>query len=110
MLKYLLDLGLAFGALELLDGVLEEILVGGKARVFGNAIIVLASQKTGSERRPDGSTVLELVVQRSVLNLETLSVECIVLRLLGNGCNEVVLLGNLSGFHDLSGRPLGCSP
>jgi hypothetical protein len=110
MLKYLLDLGLTLGTLELLDGVLEEGLVGGKARVFRNTVVVLAGQKTGSERRPDGGTVLVLVVQRSILDLETLSVEGIVLRLLSDGSDQVVLLGNLSGFHDLSSRPLGGTP
>ena len=50
MPKYLLDLGLTFGALELLDGVLEEVLVGGETGVLGDAIVVLAGQETGSER------------------------------------------------------------
>jgi hypothetical protein len=44
MLKYLLDLGLALRTLELLNGVLEEVLVGGKAGIFGDAVVVLASQ------------------------------------------------------------------
>ena len=101
---------MALGTLELLNSVLEECLVSGKAGVLGDAVVVLAGQKTGSERRPDGSTVLVLVVERSILDLETLSVECIVLRLLDDGSNKVVLLSNLSGFHDLSGRPLGCTP
>lgn len=48
--KYLLDLGLTFGALELLDGVLEEVLVGGETGVLGDTIVVLAGQETGSER------------------------------------------------------------
>jgi hypothetical protein len=110
MLKYLLDLGLALRTLELLDGVLEEVLVGGKAGIFRDAVVVLASQETGSKRRPDGGTVLVLVVQRSILDLETLSVEGVVLGLLSNGSDQVVLLGNLSGFHDLGGRPLGGTP
>ena len=110
LLRYLLDLGLALRTLELLDGVLEEGLVSGKARILRNAVVVLAGQKTGSERRPDGSTVLVLVVEGGVLDLETLSVECVVLGLLSNGSNQVVLLGNLSCFHDLSGRPLGGTP
>jgi hypothetical protein len=110
MLKYLLDLGLALRTLKLLDGVLEEVLVGGKAGIFGDAVVVLASQETGSKRRPDGGTVLVLVVQRSILDLETLSVEGVVLGLLSDGSDQVVLLGNLSGFHDLGGRPLGGTP
>jgi len=39
-----------------------------------------------------------LVEKRLVLDLETLTVESVVLRLLGNGGNEVVLLGDLSGL------------
>ena len=86
----LLDLGLALVGLEGLDGALEEALVCGKTAVLGNAVIVLASKKTRGERGPNGSAVLVLVVERSVLDLEALTVEGVVLRLLGDGGNEVV--------------------
>ena len=86
----LLDLGLALLSLERLDRALEEALVGSETAVLGDAVVVLASQKTRGERRPDGGAVLVLVVERSVLDLEALTVEGVVLRLLGDGSNEVV--------------------
>jgi hypothetical protein len=86
----LLDLGLALIGLEGLDGALEEALVGSETAVLGDAVVVFASKKAGGERRPDGGAVLVLVVERSVLDLETLTVEGVVLRLLGDGSNEVV--------------------
>jgi len=86
----LLDLGLALVGLESLNRALEEALVGGETAVLGDAIVVLASEETRGERRPDGGTVLVLVVERSVLDLEALTVEGVVLRLLGDRSNEVV--------------------
>jgi len=86
----LLELGLALLALKSLDGALEEALVGGETAVLGDAVVVFASEKARGERRPDGGTVLVLVVEGSVLNLETLTVEGVVLRLLGDGSDKVV--------------------
>ena len=86
----LLDLGLALLSLERLDRALEEALVGSETAVLGDAVVVLASKETGGERRPDGGAVLVLIVERSVLDLEALTVEGVVLRLLGDGGNEVV--------------------
>jgi hypothetical protein len=106
----LFDLGLALVALELLDRVLEEVLVGREAAVVGDPVVVLARQETRCQGRPDGGAVLELLVQRRVLLLEALAVEGIVLRLLDNGRNQVVLLGNVVGLLDLCGRPLTCAP
>jgi hypothetical protein len=95
----LLDLGLALVTLESLDRALEEALVGGETAVLGDAVVVLAGKKTGSERRPDGGAVLVLVVERSILDLEALAVEGIVLRLLGDRSNEVVP-AHVSGLVD----------
>ena len=123
----LLDLGLALIGLKSLDGALEEALVGGETAVLGDAVVVLASKKTRGERRPDGGAVLVLVVERSVLDLEALTVEGVVLGLLSDGSNEVVpmyvsrpselygkrqdsLLSDLGGLRDLNSRPLGSSP
>lgn len=86
----LLNLGLALVGLESLDGALEEALVGGETAVLGNTVVVLASKKTRGKRRPDGGAVLVLVVKRGVLDLEALTVEGVVLRLLSDGSNEVV--------------------
>lgn len=71
----LLDLGFAFGRLELLDSVFEERLVGGEARVLRDAIVVLAGQEATCEGTPDSSSVLELLEQDVVLGLEPLAVE-----------------------------------
>lgn len=119
----LLDLGLAGLGLELVDGPLEERLVGGEAGIFGDAVVVLSGQKTAGKRGPDGGSVLELVVQGCVLNFEALTVEGVVLRLL-NDCivvstgkqsnvnwgltrsNKVVALGDVSSLGNLSGAPL----
>lgn len=86
----LLDLGLALVRLESLDGALEEAAVGSETAVLGDAVVVLASKEARGKRRPDGGSVLVLVVKRGVLNLEALTVEGVVLRLLGDGSNEVV--------------------
>ena len=91
----LLDLGLALIGLKSLDGALEEALVGGEAAVLGNAVIVLASEKARCKRRPDGGAVLVLVVERSKLDLEALTVEGVVLRLLGNGSDKVQTRGDV---------------
>lgn len=48
----LLDLGLSLGRLEFLDGVFEEVGVGGVTGVFGDAVVVLsqgAGEGTGRE-------------------------------------------------------------
>lgn len=84
------DLGLAVLGLQRGDSALEECLVVGEAAVFGNAVVVLASKETRGKRRPDGGAVLVLVVEGSVFDLEALTVEGVVLRLLGDGSNEVV--------------------
>lgn len=89
----LFDLGylsLTLWRLQRLDGRLEEGLVRGEAAVLWDAIVVFAREETGSERRPDRGSVLELLEKRRVLDLKTLAVESVVLRLLSNWCNEVV--------------------
>jgi hypothetical protein len=55
-----------------------------------DTIVVFTGKKAGGERRPDRGAVLVLVVEGSVLDLEALAVEGVVLRLLGDGSNEVV--------------------
>ena len=92
----LLNLGLALFALESLDGALEEALVGSETAVLGDTVVVLAGEETGGKRRPDGGAVLVLVVERSVLDLEALTVEGVVLRLLSDRSNEVVPLCELA--------------
>ena len=134
----------------MLDLGVEEVAVVGEAGTFGNAVVVLAGEESGGERGPDGGTVLfsrsasrfaidsersenylVLVEERLVLDLEALTVEGVVLRLLGDGGNEVVLLGDLSSLdiqmssaaflvsqsteattdlHDLSGGPFTGTP
>lgn len=94
-LSDLLDLGLALLGLQSADRVLEEGLVLRKAAVLGDAVVVLAGEETGGQRGPDGGAVLELLVQRRVLDLEALAVEGVVLRLLGDGGDEVVPGGGL---------------
>lgn len=91
----LLDLGLALLGLQSADRVLEESLVLCKAAVLGDAVVVLSGEETGGQRGPDGGAVLELLVQRRVLDLEALAVEGVVLRLLGDGGDEVVPGGGL---------------
>ena len=86
----LLDLGLALLALQSLDGAFEEALVGGETAVLGDAVVVFASEETGGKRRPDSGAVLVLVVEGSVLDLEALAVESVVLRLLSDGSDKVV--------------------
>ena len=58
----LLDLCLTLIALQLLNSLLEELLVGREARVLWDALVLLADQQTRGKRRPDGGTVLELLV------------------------------------------------
>jgi hypothetical protein len=123
----LLDLSLALRALQGLDGALKEVLVGGETAVLGNAFVVLAGEEATGERRPDGGAILVLVKKWFIFYLESLAVEGVVLRLLGDGRNEIVptevsdlsirnrvqvnsLLGDLSSLHDLDSRPLGSPP
>ena len=69
------NLGLALIRLQTLDGAVEEALVVGEARVLGDAVVVLARQQPGRQRRPDGRAVLQLLIQRRILDLEPLPVE-----------------------------------
>lgn len=109
-LAHLLNLGLALLGAQSLGCISKEVLVGGETRIFGDAVVVLAGEETAGQRTPDSSTVAQLVKQRLELNLKALTVEGIVLRLLGHGGNEVVLLGQTGSLHDLRGRPLTGSP
>jgi len=88
----LFDLGLALGRLELLDGALEESLVRGEAAVLGQFavgdFVVLSCEETRGKWGPDGGAVLELVKQRSILDLHAVAVERVVLVLLDDWCNE----------------------
>lgn len=106
----LLDLGLSFLGLQGLDGLAEELLVGGEAGALGDAVVVLSSQETRGQGRPDGGTVVELLEEGLILDLEALTVEGVVLGLLDNRSDEVVSLGDLSGLGDLLGAPLRSSP
>lgn len=106
----LLDLGLALVRLQALDRVLEEVLVGGEARALGDAVVVLARQQAAGEGAPDGGAVVELVEQGLELDLEALAVEGVVLGLLGDGGDQVVLLGEPGGLGDLLGAPLAGAP
>ena len=82
----------------------------GESRALWNALVVFPCQQTRSQWRPDGCTVLELLIQRGVLDFKALTVEGVVLWLVGDWSDEVVLLCDLSGFHDLNGAPLAGSP
>lgn len=106
----LLDLGLAFLRLQAVDRVREELLVGGEARALGDAVVVLARQQPAGEGAPDGGAVVELVEQGLELDLEALAVEGVVLGLLGDGGDQVVLLGEPGGLGDLLGAPLAGAP
>lgn len=106
----LLDLGLALVRLQAVDRVREELLVGGEARALGDAVVVLARQQAAGERAPDGGAVVELVEQGLELDLEALAVEGVVLGLLGDGGDQVVLLGEPGGLGDLLGAPLAGAP
>lgn len=104
------DLCLALVTLQRLDGTLEEALVVAEARVLWDAVVILASEKTRGEWRPDGRAILELLIERRVLNLEALTVERVVLRLLSDWRDQVVLLSNLRRLHDLYGTPFRSAP
>lgn len=106
----LLNLSLALGLLQGLDGASEEVLVVCEARALGNAVVVLAGEQAGGERRPDGGAILVLVVERGVLDFKPLTVEGVVLRLLGDGGNQVVPLGDLGSFLNLDSGPLRSAP
>lgn len=106
----LLDLGLALVRLQALDRVLEELLVGGEPRALGDAVVVLAGEQAAGEGAPDGGAVVELVEQGLELDLEALAVEGVVLGLLGDGGDQVVLLGEPGGLGDLLGAPLAGAP
>jgi hypothetical protein len=71
---------------------------------------VFSSEETRGKRGPDSGSVLVLIVQRSKFDLEALAVEGVVLRLLGNGSDQVVALGDLCGFLNLDCGPFGGTP
>ena len=106
----LFDLRLAVGRLELLDLRVEDGFVVVEAGTLGDAVVVLAREQAAGERRPDRGAVLELLEERGVFDLEALAVEGVVLRLLGDGGDEVVLLRDLGGLHDLHGGPFARAP
>ncbi len=106
----LFNLGFALGSLKFLDSVVEEALVGVEARSLRNTVVVLSSQETTSERRPDGSAVVVRLVQGVVLLLGAFTVEHVVLTLVSNGWDEVKTSSDSVGLLDLLSGPLGGSP
>lgn len=54
-------------------------------------------------------TVLELFEERGVFDLESFSVESVVLRLLHHRGDEVIAFSDLRGFQDLSAAPFRCA-
>lgn len=66
----------------------------GEAGAVGDAVVIFAGQEAAGERGPDGGAVLELLEQGGVFDFEALAVEGVVLRLFGDGGDEVVLLGD----------------
>ena len=109
-LFHFFDLGFALRGLELFDFAAEQVAVVVQAGTFRDAVVVFPRQEPARQRRPDRRAVAELVEQRRVFDLESLAVECVVLRLFGDGGDEVVFFGNLRGFHDLHGRPFARAP
>jgi hypothetical protein len=53
----------------------------GEARALGDAFVVLSSQQTGGERRPDRGAEAHGLVERCVLALDSITVQQVVLRL-----------------------------
>ena len=109
-LFHLLDLGFALGGLELFDFAAEQVAVVVQAGPFRDAVIVFPRQKPARQGRPYRRAVAELVEQRRVFDLEAFAVEGVVLRLFGDGGDEVVFFRNLRGFHDLHGGPFARAP
>lgn len=94
----LCDLGLALLRLQGFLRVAEEVLVGREAGVGRDAVVVLAREQAAGEGRPDGGAVAELLEEGLELDLEALTVEGVVLGLLGDRRDQVVLLGQAGGF------------
>lgn len=100
-----LDLGLSSGTLQFLDSILEDGLVGGEARIFRNPIVVFPCKQSRRQWRPDSGAILEFLEKWGVLDLEALAIECVVLRLLGDGSDEVVGICDFGGLGNLGCRP-----
>ena len=109
-LFHLLDLGFALGGLEFFDFAAEQVAVVVQAGPFRDAVVVFPRQKPARQGRPYRRAVAELVEQRRVFDLEAFAVEGIILRLFGDGGDEVVFFRNLRGFHDLHGGPFARAP
>ena len=109
-LFHLFNLGFALGGLELFDFAAEKVAMVVQAGPFRDAVVVFPRQKPARKRRPDRRAVAELVEQRRVFDLEALAVEGVVLRLFGDGGDEVVFFRDLRGFHNLHGGPFARAP
>lgn len=108
--ELLQDLDSSLG-LEAREFFLHPIELGvGEAGVFGNALVVFAGEDTSGEGGKGGSAEADLGIEAGVFDLEAVSFEDVVLRLLHGGRREVVLAGDGVGFHDLLGRPFGGAP
>lgn len=70
----LADLLLAFLLVERLERALEEVFVVRIARVLRNAVVVLASQQSGRERREYGCACAVLLVYRAIGPNRTISI------------------------------------
>ena len=86
------------------------ILFKGSAAAGGDAIVVLAGQQARSQRAEDSGPQPDIPVEAGVLVLDLLAVEHVVLRLLHDRLVQVMLIGDLPGFHDLGRAPLGGAP
>jgi hypothetical protein len=62
------------------------------------------------EQEPKTKQGLHTLVEGSVLHLEAVAVQHIVLRLFGNRGDETVLLGDFASLGDLLRRPFGGAP
>lgn len=60
----------------------DSVIFDGKTGIWGDAVVVFASEETRGQRRPSGGAHAEYLVQRKVFLLDTITMEHVVLRLL----------------------------
>lgn len=102
--------GLVAKRLAVADG---ELVTGLSQTAAGRGLVdtvVLATQDTLLEGRPDGQAQAVLLVQVAELILDLAADEQVVLRLLNNGADQAELVSGAPGIGDLGGSPLRGTP
>jgi hypothetical protein len=104
---HFLDLGLRLRAIESRRLTLRD---GSKSRISRDPIIILPSQESLVQRRPDCSAIVVELIERCVFSFDPLTNEHVVLRLLDNWSLETKTSRDMLSMFDFEGGPFARSP